>query len=82
MISNFGKILITFSLGMVLIIGCKQMDEKQVVGFDLSNIDSTVTPNENFYDYSVGIGLKTIRFQMIKLDGEPLICLLKKRMIR
>ncbi len=33
-------------------------DNEKVVGFDLSNIDSTVSPNDNFYQYAVGNWIK------------------------
>jgi putative endopeptidase len=44
-----------FILFLTLLISCKQMEEKKkIVGFDLNNIDSSVSPQKDFYDYSVG----------------------------
>lgn len=46
---------------LLLTIGCnpmEKMQEKEVVGFNLNNIDSTISPNENFYDYAVGKWMK------------------------
>ena len=46
-------------ISLTLIIGCNQMKEnKDVEGLDLSNIDSTVSPQNDFYDYAVGNWLK------------------------
>ncbi len=48
-------------LSITLIIGCTNMEvieKDNIVGFDLHNIDSTVSPNQNFYDYAVGNWVK------------------------
>lgn len=51
-----GMILILISL--LLIISCMQKEEVKITGFDLNNIDSTVSPSENFFDYAVGNWVK------------------------
>jgi len=58
---NWIKISMSFGIILTLIIGCTQTEvqnEKKVIGFDLNNIDSAVSPNENFYDYAVGNWVK------------------------
>lgn len=56
----YAKTLISMAILLLIIIGCSQMgsDTEQTVGFDLSNIDSTVSPNDNFYQYAVGNWIK------------------------
>lgn len=47
-------------LTLLFLTNCNQpkMSEEKIVGFDLNNIDSTVSPNQNFYDYAVGNWVK------------------------
>ena len=56
----YSKILIYLTLFLLITMGCSQMgsDTENNVGFDLSNIDSTVSPNDNFYQYAVGNWIK------------------------
>lgn len=47
--------LLTFLLfTSALIYNCSGQTEQKVVGFDLNNLDTTVSPADNFYDYAVG----------------------------
>jgi len=56
---NIFNALVLLSISLLLIIGCTQMKEKEkIAGLDLNNIDSTVSPQNDFYDYAVGNWLK------------------------
>ncbi len=56
---NIFKALGLLTISLSLIIGCNQMKEKkEIVGFDLNNIDSKVSPQNDFYDYAIGNWLK------------------------
>jgi len=52
------KVTITIIISLLFTIGCMEKEESKMSGFDLSNIDSTVAPSENFYDYAVGNWVK------------------------
>ena len=56
MTTNYAKAISGIALLFLLIIGCSGMEseKEKIVGFDLNYIDSTVSPNENFYEYAVG----------------------------
>jgi putative endopeptidase len=60
MTNNYAKILMSIAILLLIFMGCSQMgsDNEKVVGFDLSNIDSTVSPKDNFYQYAVGNWIK------------------------
>ena len=47
---------ILFIIVLLLFLGCDQLKgpEKEIVGFDLNNIDTTVSPREDFYNFAVG----------------------------
>ena len=57
---NYAKVVSGIALLFLLIMGCSGMESEteKVVGFNLNNIDSTVNPSENFYDYAVGNWIK------------------------
>jgi len=57
---NYAKVLMSIPVLILLIIGCSQRESEndKVVGFHLNNIDSTASPNENFFDYAVGNWVK------------------------
>jgi putative endopeptidase len=61
MVLNSAKIFCCIIVLLFITNGCTPMgenNEKKIIGFELSNIDSTVTPNENFYDYAIGNWVK------------------------
>jgi len=51
-------VIITLLLGAALIMSCSSPKEDQVKGFDLSSLDTTYTPQQDFYHYAVGGWLK------------------------
>lgn len=51
-------ILITTLLSSVLFFSCSTSHEEEVDGFKLSNLDTTYTPQEDFYHYAIGGWLK------------------------
>ena len=50
--------IMTISIILITLSACNTMEEKKIVGFDLDNIDTTVAPQENFYNYAVGNWVK------------------------
>lgn len=53
------KFIKLISAFLILLTGCSNMEkEEKIIGFDLDNIDSTVTASDNFYDYAVGNWVK------------------------
>ena len=53
---NFKKVIMGIALPAALVLGansCKQQEEHQVVpGINLANMDQSIAPGENFYDYA------------------------------
>ncbi|KAB2838981.1 MAG: M13 family peptidase, partial [Melioribacteraceae bacterium] len=58
------KRMINYSFSFILVLAsvfiwnCSGQEEKKVVGFDLNNLDTTVSPADNFYEYAVGTWAK------------------------
>ena len=52
---SFSVLIVLLSL---FVLNCSGQEEKKVVGFDLNNLDTTVSPADNFYEYAVGTWAK------------------------
>ncbi len=51
-------ILFTIILSLILISSCSAPEKEKVKGFDLGNLDTTYTPQNDFYHYAIGGWLK------------------------
>lgn len=51
-------ILLTILLGISVISSCSTSEKEEFSGFELSNLDTTVAPQDDFYHYAIGNWLK------------------------